>query len=116
MVGHLKFYFGPMDCGKSTLALQIDHNNSRQGRRGLLLVRHDRSGKPQISSRIGIAHEAVEVSDDDLRLLVRAQWALGQRVDYLIVDEAQFLSPVQVEQLAELADDVQVDIYCFGLA
>jgi thymidine kinase len=116
VVGHLKFYFGPMDCGKSTLALQIDHNNSRQGRRGLLLVRHDRSGKPQISSRIGIAHEAVEVSDGDLRLLVREQWAQGQRVDYLIVDEAQFLSPVQVEQLAELADDVQVDIYCFGLA
>jgi thymidine kinase len=116
VVGHLKFYFGPMDCGKSTLALQIDHNNSRQGRRGLLLVRHDRSGKPQISSRIGIAHDAVEVSDDDLRLLVRSRWALGHRVDYLIVDEAQFLSPVQVEQLAELADDVQVDIYCFGLA
>lgn len=116
VVGHLKFYFGPMDCGKSTLALQIDHNNSRQGRRGLLLVRHDRSGKPQISSRIGIAHEAVEVSDDDLRQLVRSRWALGHRVDYLIVDEAQFLSPAQVEQLAELADDVQVDIYCFGLA
>ena len=116
VVGHLKFYFGPMDCGKSTLALQIDHNNSRQGRRGLLLVRHDRSGKPQISSRIGITHEAVEVADDDLRQLVRSRWALGHRVDYVIVDEAQFLSSAQVEQLAELADDVQVDIYCFGLA
>jgi thymidine kinase len=116
VVGHLKFFFGPMDCGKSTLALQIDHNNSRQGRRGLLLVRHDRSGRPQISSRIGITREAAEVRDDDLRRLVRAEWAEGRRVDYLIVDEAQFLSPGQVEQLAELADDVQVDVYCFGLA
>ena len=116
VVGHLKFFFGPMDCGKSTLALQIDHNNSRQGRRGLLLVRHDRSGKPQISSRIGITREASEISDDDLRQMVRAEWAEGRRVDYLIVDEAQFLSPDQVEQLAELADDVQVDVYCFGLA
>jgi thymidine kinase len=116
VVGHLKFFFGPMDCGKSTLALQIDHNNSRQGRRGLLLVRHDRSGRPQISSRIGITREAAEIRDDDLRQLVRAEWAVGQRVDYLIVDEAQFLSPAQVEQLAELADDVQVDVYCFGLA
>ncbi|MFI6102244.1 thymidine kinase [Lentzea sp. NPDC051213] len=116
VVGHLKFFFGPMDCGKSTLALQIDHNNSRQGRRGLLLVRHDRSGHAQISSRIGITREAVEVGEEDLRRLVRAQWAQGHRVDYLIVDEAQFLSPVQVEQLAELADDVQVDVYCFGLA
>jgi thymidine kinase len=116
VVGHLKFFFGPMDCGKSTLALQIDHNNSRQGRRGLLLVRHDRSGRPQISSRIGITREAAEIRDDDLRRLVRAEWAEGRRVDYLIVDEAQFLSPDQVEQLAELADDVQVDVYCFGLA
>jgi thymidine kinase len=116
VVGHLKFFFGPMDCGKSTLALQIDHNNSRQGRRGLLLVRHDRSGRPQISSRIGITREAAEIRDDDLRRLVRAEWAQGRRVDYLIVDEAQFLSPAQVEQLAELADDVQVDVYCFGLA
>ncbi|ANZ40779.1 thymidine kinase [Lentzea guizhouensis] len=116
VVGHLKFFFGPMDCGKSTLALQIDHNNSRQGRRGLLLVRHDRSGRPQISSRIGITREAAEIRDDDLRRLVRAEWAEGRRVDYLIVDEAQFLTPGQVEQLAELADDVQVDVYCFGLA
>ncbi|MFD4668252.1 thymidine kinase [Lentzea sp. NPDC058450] len=116
VVGHLKFFFGPMDCGKSTLALQIDHNNSRQGRRGLLLVRHDRSGRPQISSRIGITREAAEIRDDDLRLLVRSEWAEGRRVDYLIVDEAQFLTGEQVEQLAELADDVQVDVYCFGLA
>ncbi|MCP2257522.1 thymidine kinase [Streptoalloteichus tenebrarius] len=115
--GRLRFFYGPMDCGKSTLALQIDHNHARQGRRGMLLVRHDRSGMPQISSRIGITRGAVEVDErDDLRQLVRDRWALGQHVDYLIVDEAQFLSAEQVEQLAELADDVQVDVYCFGIA
>jgi thymidine kinase len=53
---------------------------------------------------------------DDLRRLVRSRWADGQRVDYLVVDEAQFLSTEQVEQLAELADDAQVDVYCFGIA
>ena len=117
VVGHLRFYYGPMDCGKSTLALQVDHNHARQGRHGLLLVRHDRSGQPQISSRIGITRTAIEVATDvDLRELVRSHWARGQRVDYLIVDEAQFLSEQQVDQLAELADDVQVDVYCFGIA
>jgi thymidine kinase len=115
--GRIRWYFGPMDCGKSTLALQIDHNQARQGRHGLVLVRHDRSGRPQISSRIGISRQATEVADDaDLRLLVRSRWAAGQRVDYLVVDEAQFLSAEQVEQLAELADDSQVDVYCFGIA
>ncbi|GAA4021022.1 thymidine kinase [Allokutzneria multivorans] len=115
--GRIRYYFGPMACGKSTLALQIDHNHARQGRRGLLLVRHDRSGTPTISSRIGITRDAIEVHEEmNIQDLVRAQWAGNQRVDYLIVDEAQFLSPCQVEQLAELADHAQVDVYCFGLA
>ncbi|MPZ79411.1 MAG: thymidine kinase [Actinophytocola sp.] len=117
VIGHLRFYYGPMDCGKSTLALQVDHNHARQGRKGLLLVHLDRSGKPQISSRIGITRTAIEVhAGIDLRDLVRERWAAGSRVDYLIVDEAQFLTPQQVDQLAELADDVQVDVYCFGIA
>ena len=38
------------------------------------------------------------------------------RVDYLIVDEAQFFTAAQIEQLAVLADDVQVDVYAFGIA
>ena len=113
---HLRFFHGPMDCGKSTLALQVDHNQSRQGRHGLLLTQGDRSAAPQISSRVGLRREAVEISADaDLRLLVRDRWAAGRRVDYLIVDEAQFLDPVQVDQLAELVDESHVDVYAFGL-
>ncbi|WP_448612709.1 thymidine kinase [Modestobacter sp. URMC 112] len=113
---HLVFFHGPMDCGKSTLALQVDHNQSRQGRHGVLLTQGDRSGAPQISSRVGLRREAVELGPDtDVRLLVRDRWAAGHRVDYLIVDEAQFLTGAQVEQLAELVDESHVDVYAFGL-
>jgi thymidine kinase len=116
-VGLLKFFHGPMDCGKSTLALQLDYNHSRQGRRGLLLTKLDRSGRARITSRMGISREAVDVDDRrDLAQLVRESWAAGHRVDYLIVDEAQFFTPAQIEQLAVLADDVQVDVYAFGIA
>ena len=115
--GTVKFFFGPMDCGKSTLALQLDHNHSRQGRRGLLLTRLDRSHRGQITSRMGITRAAIEVDDEvDLAELVRESWAAGRRVDYLIVDEAQFFTPDQIDQLAQLADDVQVDVYAFGIA
>jgi thymidine kinase len=113
---HLRFFHGPMDCGKSTLALQVDHNQRRQGRYGVLLTQGDRSAAPLITSRVGLSREATEVDGDaDLRLLVRDRWADGQRVDYLIVDEAQFLTAAQVDQLAELVDESHVDVYAFGL-
>jgi thymidine kinase len=115
--GSVKFFHGPMDCGKSTLALQLHYNHSRQGRFGILLTKLDRSGQARISSRIGISSAAVEVGDgQDIRELVRRSWSAGRRVDYLIVDEAQFFSPEQIDQLALLADEVQVDVYAFGIA
>lgn len=115
--GTFKYFYGPMDCGKSTLALQMDYNRTRRGLRGLLLTRNDRSTHPQISSRIGVTHPAIEVQDDtNLAELVRGSWAAGVRVDYLIVDEAQFFTEAQIEQLAQLVDDTQLDVYAFGIA
>jgi len=117
MPAHLKFFYGPMDCGKSTLALQMNHNHARQGRFGLILTRYDRSGGAEITTRVGLSHDAIEVTDSlDMRRLVREHWARGRRVDYLIVDEAGFLEPEHVDQLAELVDEYHVDVYCFGLA
>ncbi len=117
MPAHLKFFYGPMDCGKSTLALQMDHNHARQGRSGLILTRYDRSGGAQVTTRVGLSHDAIEVTDElNLCGLVRQHWALGRRVDYLIVDEAGFLNSEHVDQLAELVDEYHVDVYCFGLA
>jgi thymidine kinase len=113
----LKFFWGPMDCGKSTLALQMDYNHSRQGRRGIVLTRNDRSMGPHVTTRIGLSHDAVEVTDDlDLVTLVRQRWAAGAAVDYLICDEACFYTETQIEQLADLVDTYDVDVYAFGLA
>ena len=113
----LKFFWGPMDCGKSTLALQINYNHARQGRHGLVLTCQDRSGTGTVSTRIGLQRQAIELDGHtDLIALVRSRWADGQRVDYLICDEAQFYTVDQVEQLADLVDANDVDVYAFGLA
>jgi len=113
----LKFFWGPMDCGKSTLALQMDHNHARQGRHGLVLTRNDRSRQPTITTRIGLARQAIEVIDEmNLVELVQARWAAGQRVDYVICDEACFYTVTQIDQLADLVDSYDVDVYAFGLA
>ncbi len=113
----LKFFYGPMDCGKSTLALQMDYNHSRQGRRGLVLTRNDRSMGAKVTTRIGLSHDAIDVTDDvNLVALVRERWAAGERLDYLVCDEACFYTLAQVEQMADLVDVHDVDVFAFGLA
>jgi thymidine kinase len=115
-VAELVFYAGTMDCGKSTLALQTDHNHSSRGRSGLVLTRLDRAGDSVLSSRLGLAVPAIEVTETlDLRALVVERLSAGARIDYLICDEAQFYTEEQVDQLAGIVDDLQIDVYAFGI-
>jgi len=114
-MAELTFFFGTMNCGKSTLALQIHHNAVRAGKHVMLLTKHDRGGST-ISSRIGLEQPAIIVHDDlDLHAYVAAVMNSGTAVDVLICDEAQFYSPTQIEQLARLVDEADVDVQCFGL-
>jgi thymidine kinase len=110
-VGLLRFSFGTMGSGKSTVALQIHHNLASCGRMGLLLTRLDREGS-QVSSRLGVSAPAVEVTPG-LDLLELATGTAG--LQYLVVDEAQFLTVDQCDQLAAAVDDLDLDVYAFGL-
>ncbi len=115
-MAELIFFTGTMDCGKSTLALQMNHNHAARGRQGLIFSRYDRAGDSVVSSRLGLSHEALEVNEathfwDD----VVASASHGRAVDYLICDEAQFYSAAQIEQLARLVDEMSIDVYAFGI-
>jgi thymidine kinase len=115
-VAELVFFSGTMDCGKSTLALQMDHNHKARGRAGLIYTKHDRAGESVLSSRLGLETRAIEVGDDlDFWDEVVDCLTRGRRVDYLICDEAQFYTPDQVEQLARLVDELDVDVHAFGI-
>jgi thymidine kinase len=115
-MAELVFFCGTMDCGKSTLALQTDHNHAARGRRGLIFTQMDRAGDSVLSSRLGLSVGANEVTPDlDLWAAVVLRRTSGEPVDYLICDEAQFYSPEQVEQLARLVDEMGVDVYAFGI-
>ena len=112
----LVFHTGPMDCGKSTLALQLHHTQSTHGRQGRLFTSKDRSGEAQITSRLGLSAPATEVGEDfDFWTHTIAQLVAGKRVDYLVCDEAQFYTGRQVEQLARIVDELQIDVYVFGI-
>lgn len=111
----LVFFSGTMDCGKSTLALQIEHNRSARGLAGMIFTRDDRAGEEALL-RLGLVTDAVEVEDEqDLYAYVVDHLSQGGRADYVIADEAQFLAPVQIDQLARVVDDLSLDVYAFGI-
>ncbi|MFJ1567148.1 thymidine kinase [Streptomyces erythrochromogenes] len=112
----LVFFSGTMDCGKSTLALQITHNRSARGLQGVIFTRQDRAGEGKLSSRLGLVTEAVEVTDAmDLYAYLVGELSQGGRADYVIADEAQFLAPEQIDQLARIVDDLDMDVFAFGI-
>ncbi len=107
----LRFSFGTMGSGKSTLALQIHHNLTSRDLKGLLLTKLDRDGT-QITSRLGVSAPAVEVHADlDVFELAR-NWG---PLSFLVCDEAQFYSVDQCDQLARVVDELNVDVFAFGL-
>jgi thymidine kinase len=115
-VAELTFYCGTMDAGKSTLALQTNHNHSARGRIGRIFTSRDRAGTAVLSSRLGLAHDALEVTQDlDFWKYVVDSLTRGARIDYLVCDECQFYQPAQIEQLAKIVDELQIDVFTFGI-
>lgn len=105
-----------MDSGKSTLALQTAHNHQSRGRTGLIFTSKDRAGRGVISSRLGFQREALEVDPTmDLHRFVVDQLSMGERIDYVICDEAQFYEPAQIEELAKIVDGLGIDVFAFGI-
>jgi thymidine kinase len=115
-MAELHFFTGTMDSGKSTLALQTNHNHAARGRAGRIFTTHDRAGEAIISSRLGLEHTAVEVTEDfDFWRYVVDALTHGARIDYLICDEAQFYRAEQIDQLARIVDELQIDVFAFGI-
>ncbi|MBZ5733730.1 thymidine kinase [Nocardioides sp. TRM66260-LWL] len=115
-MAELHFFTGTMDSGKSTLALQTNHNHAARGRVGHIFVTRDRAGRGLISSRLGLTHEAIEVDPGfSFWRHVVDTLTRGGRLDYLVCDEAQFYTGAQVEDLAKIVDELQLDVFAFGI-
>ena len=113
----LYFYYASMNAGKSTNLLQADFNYRERGMRTMLFTAgvHDRGGAGVIDSRIGLSAPATPFdAETDLAALVAGEQA-HQRLACVLVDEAQFLSATQVDQLAHVADVMNVPVLCYGL-
>ena len=113
-MGILSLTYGTMAAGKSTLALQLCWQLRETRDDVAMWTFGDRSGEGRVTSRLGISAEAVPVVPGvslagQKRDLIRS----GARV--LVVDEVQFASVEQIDDLAKLVDEPGMDVHCFGL-
>ncbi len=113
----LYFNYSTMNAGKSTVLLQASHNYVERGMQTFLLTARldTRAGQGRIASRIGIGQAAETFAPGD-NLFQMLERRLAQApCACVFIDEAQFLEPAQVWQLARAVDDLDVPVMCYGL-
>ena len=113
----LYFYYSAMNAGKTTNLLQSRHNYAERGMNTLVIKPRidSRSGENRVRSRIGLEAEAVDV-DTSINLLDLVKNASeAQPIHCVLVDEAQFLSTDQVDQLTEVVDALNIPVLAYGL-
>ena len=110
----LYFRYGAMNCGKSTLLMQVAHNYE-ENKKTVILIKSviDTKGKDHLESRIGIKRKV----DVLLGRKENVEKALSKfkKIDCILVDEAQFLSPNQIEELWKITKQKDIPVICYGL-
>ncbi len=112
----LYFKFGAMGCSKTAQALITKFNYEERNMKAVLLkpAIDDRDGADIVKSRIGLYERAVTVKEDEnLYELYNTRFS---DCDAVIVDECQFLTPEQVDQLSLITMEKDVPVLCFGLS
>ena len=114
----LYFSYSAMNAGKSAILLQSAYNYHERGMKTLLLKPEVDTRDPlsnHIGSRIGIKAQAeVFSADTNLEEFIK-QYYNKTKVDCILLDESQFLTPDQVWQLASISDDFGIPVMCYGL-
>lgn len=109
----LYFKYGTMGSSKTAQALITKFNYEERGMKTVLIKPSvdTRDGKNVCKSRIGLSAEALTVNKSvNLFKLIK-----DMKVDVVIVDECQFLTEDQVDQLADVVMEMDVPVLCFGL-
>jgi len=116
-MAQLYFYYSAMNAGKSTALLQSAHNYNEQGMNVVLFTAalDNRHGEGRVTSRIGL-HETAEMFDDSTEFFfILSEKTQHKKISCMLVDEAQFLSSEQVDQLARVVDQLNIPVLCYGL-
>ncbi|MBR2891019.1 MAG: thymidine kinase [Bacilli bacterium] len=114
----LYFRYGAMNSGKSTAILQVAHNYEEKGMKILLIKPSiDTKGDRNIVSRLGVEKEVdiLLTPNDTILNSMSEQLSSVFKPSAIIVDEAQFLMPLQVDELYEITKIYDIPVLCYGL-
>lgn len=111
----LYFRYGAMNCGKTTALLQVAHNYEEQGMTVLLIKPSiDTKGDDTVVSRLGISRK-VDVLLQPNDTIIPHLPDRDIQVNAIIVDEAQFLTPAQVDELYFISKTLNIPVLTYGL-
>lgn len=118
----LRFLYSTMNSGKTLRLLTMAHNFEENNIPFIVLKPSEdtRDGDGIIKSRVGLERECVMVNNEmnifkaieEYDSILQSQFS---KLDWILVDESQFLTEEQVDQLANVVDKLGIDVMCFGL-
>ncbi len=117
MDAKLKFYFGAMGCGK-TRKLQGDYYSKLEDGFEVIVMKPviDKKGDDKTLARDGgMVDVDIMIGNEDNIFLNIAKYLLDHNVDFILVDEAQFLSSKHVDELSDVVDVLGINVICYGL-
>ncbi len=116
-MAQLYFYYSSMNAGKSTTLLQSSYNYQERGMHTKIYTAaiDKRFGEGKVASRLGIAADA-ELFFPETDLFEQVYSAhQQQKIDCLLIDEAQFLTKEQVKQLTNIVDELKIPTLTYGI-
>jgi thymidine kinase len=119
-MAQLYYHYGTMNSGKSFELLKVAHNYEEQDKEVLVMVpqKSIRERNKAIQSRAGLNRHSQDtyVFNEDANLYTGiATVSSYVKLHCVLVDESQFLTRKQVEELASIVDDYGIPVMCFGL-
>ena len=112
----LHFFYSTMNAGKSTALLQSNHNYIESNLKTLLFIPEELKVKSEskIISRIGLEAKAI-VASKEYNFFLEIKNKNPKDISCIFVDEAQFLSKEQVQNLGQVADELNIPVMCYGI-
>lgn len=118
MMSKLYFRYGAMNSGKSTHLMQVAHNYEERGMRVILIKPStDKKGGDKLVSRLGVERKVDILCEKKMDIYeeIKKWQEVKFKIDCILVDEVQFMTKEQVDQLFKIAVVLDIPVICYGL-